>query len=179
MTSPPLPLLRFVERTRLPLDERATDAAWLDITRFLFDPDIVDLSTLHALVRNAYYCDDSQVPGSPVMRRGTRHGPYRIDCFDTDSFELSDRPSAEETLHRWAETSSRSPERRYPRPIHVAEQVLAAASTIFELRELPETCEHDLGRSLEDFHEFVLLNRHDGVLTVLVAATTRAPRPSA
>jgi hypothetical protein len=178
MSDEPFLLLQHVERTRMPLDEHAPDAAWLDLNRFLFDPDVTDQWTLRAMAQHAFFCDDPESRRSPGLR-GTRHGPYRIECLGPDAYDISDRLSAEETLHRWAETSSASAERRYPPAIHTAEQILAAASTIFELRELPETCAHDFGHALDDFHEFVLLNRHDGILTVLVAATTRAPRPSA
>jgi hypothetical protein len=35
-------LLRFVERSRLPRDENAAEAACLDLPCFLFDPDTTD-----------------------------------------------------------------------------------------------------------------------------------------
>jgi hypothetical protein len=178
----PFPALTFVERSRLPHDENAAEAAWLDLTRLLFDGDVTDESTLDLLVRNAYYRDDYLVPGSPLTPKGTRHGPYRLDCLDTDSFEFTDRATAEEVLHRWDEESSPSSVHHDPRLMHTAEQILAAATTIFYLGDLRETCEHESGGCLGDFHEFVVLNRHDGILTVLVASTTReseAPSDSA
>jgi hypothetical protein len=178
----PLPLLMYVGRSRLPLDESAGDEAWLDLIRFVFDPEATGRSTLDALVTNAYYRDDYLVPRSVPTPHGTRHGPYRLDCLTVESFELSDGPSAEETLSRWAEESSRATDQHHPAAIRAAEQIIAAATSIFHLKDLRETCEHEDGRLLGDFHEFVLLNRHDAILTVLVASTTleeRLPRPSA
>jgi hypothetical protein len=178
----PLPPLRYVERSRLPFDESAADQAWLDVTRFLFDRDTTDRSTLDALVTNAYYRDDYLVPGSALTPQGTRHGPYRLDCLTAEAFELTDRPSAEETLYRWADESRRATDQHYPAAIRTSERIIAATTSIFHLKDLRETCEHEYGRLLGDFHEFVLLNRHDGILTLLVASTTREerlPRPSA
>jgi hypothetical protein len=103
VVAPPFPQLRYIERSRLPLDEGAPDHAWLDLTRFLFDPDTTDQFTLDALLTNAFYRDDYLIVGSPLTPRATRHGPYRIDCLATESYELSDRPSTEETLYRWAD----------------------------------------------------------------------------
>jgi hypothetical protein len=51
-------------------------------------------------------------------------------------------------------------------------KITEAATTIFHLNVLREGCEHEDGALLGDFHEFVLLNRHDGILTVLVASAT-------
>ena len=173
MVKPPFPQVRYIERSRLPLDEAAHDEAWLDLIRFLFDPDTTDRFTLDLLLANAYYRDDYLIVGGPLTPRGTRHGPYRIDCLATESYELSDRPSAEETLYRWADESVPSIDRRYPAPIHTAAKVIETATTIFHLNVLREGCEHEDGAGLSDFHEFVLLNRHDGILTVLVASGTR------
>jgi hypothetical protein len=172
VVAPPFPQVRYLERTRLPLDEGAPDDAWLDLIRFLFDPDTTDQFTLDLLLTNAHYRDDYLIVGSPLARHGTRHGPYRIDCLATESYELSDRPSAEETLYRWAEGSARSIDQPYPAPIRTAETITEAATTIFHLNVLREGCEHEDGALLGDFHEFVLLNRHDGILTVLVASAT-------
>lgn len=182
VVTPPLPLLRYVERSRLPLDESAADEAWLDLIRYLFDPDTTDRFTLDALLTNAFCRDDYLIQRSSLTPRGTRHGPYRIDCLTTESYELTDRPSAEETLYRWADESSRRTDQHYPAPIRTAERIIEAATTIFHLKDLRETCEHEDGRFLGDFHEFVLLNRHDGILTLLVASATLGrglPIPSA
>lgn len=173
---PPFPVLTYVERFRSPHAEHSAESTWLDITRFLFDRDITDESTLDALVRHAYYRDDHLVPGSPLTPHATRHGPYRLDCLTTESFELTDRASAEETLYRWAEGSTSATDQQRLADIRTAERIITAATTIYHLKDLRETCEHEDGRLLGDFHELVLLNRHDGILAVLVASMTREGR---
>jgi hypothetical protein len=61
----------------------------------------------------------------------------------------------------------------YPAAIHAAERVLASATTTYHLKNLRMTCEHNEGGELGEFHEFILLNAHDGVFTVLVASSTK------
>jgi hypothetical protein len=165
-------VLRYIERTRTSLDEDAPEAGWLDVKRFLFDPDLTDIFTLHSLLRHPYWRDDYLVPNSPLNPHGTRHGPYLLDCLGTDSFELYDGLSAEVTLHQWVDESGLFDPGSYPPVIHSAERMLASATTIYHLKDLRTTCEHDAGGHLGEFHEFILLNAHDGVFTVLVASST-------
>lgn len=138
--------------------------------RFLFDGDITDQVTLGSLLGNAYYRRDYLDPDAPFTPRGTRHGPYRLPSLAADSFELTDRRSAEDTLSRWFEDVAEFADEQPRAAIHLAQQVIDAATTIYELRDLRDTCEHEDGRHLGAFHELVLLNRHDGILTVLVAS---------
>ncbi len=145
MVAPPFPQLSYVERSRLPLDEAAPDRAWLDLIRFLSDPDTTDQFTLARLVANAFYRDDYLILGSPLNPHGTRHGPYRLDCLTVDSFELSDRPSAEETLYRRADQSGRGVDQPYPAPIRSAEKIIEAATTIVHLNVLRDGSEHERG----------------------------------
>lgn len=62
--------------------------------------------------------------------------------------------------------------------IRTAERIITAATTIYHLKDLGATCEHEDGWLLGDFHEFVLLNSHDGILTVLVASMALEGRPA-
>ncbi|ROP27558.1 hypothetical protein [Couchioplanes caeruleus] len=123
---------------------------------------------LAALIAHELYGDDhagSDPEGSPE-----RHGPYWRERITPACYDSIDTDAAERHLRAWAEQVAPLPEHLRPVLEQQAYQRLRTADRVYKLRDLGHGAFHDWGGVHNDFHELVLIDRANRVLTLIVAA---------
>ncbi|SMF45622.1 hypothetical protein [Streptomyces sp. Amel2xC10] len=142
---------------------------WVDIKRFRFAAGAVDESgLLGAVIGHEQFRDD--YAGGGVVPDGPRHGPYWIRLITPDLYESISHEKAGQILREWADPlPDMSPEFEADLRREVFDR-LAAADGIYYLGELDDEAIHDWGRVHYEFHEFVIIDRAGGQLTLVVAA---------
>lgn len=142
---------------------------WVNIKRFRLPADAPsDLDVIAALIANIQFRDD--YAGGGVDPGGTRHGPYWTQNVTADAYRAITRDDATQTLQSWAGQHGPLPsslEDALEREVH---PTLRAANSIYELSDLGAESFHDWGGVHIDFHEFVVIDRQESSLTLLVAA---------
>ncbi|MFF7530234.1 hypothetical protein ACFZB2_14225 [Streptomyces bobili] len=142
---------------------------WVDIKQLRFSAEAVDEGRLlAALTGHEQFRDD--YAGGGVLPEGPRHGPYWLRLITPDLYEPLSHEKAARILREWA-----GPLRDLPTELEAALQRevfgrLASADSIHHLGELGEEAVHDWGRVHDCFHEFVLVDRSSGRLSLVVAA---------
>ncbi|RKT53630.1 hypothetical protein [Saccharothrix australiensis] len=140
---------------------------WVDVKRFGTSA-AADRELLRALVGDVRFRDD--YAGGGVDPAGTRHGPYWLDRVTAEAFEPVAEAEAVEVLGNWASGGGEVPadlaevlEREVFGPVR-------EATGRYRLKDLGRTAFHDWGGVHGEFHEFVLVDRAAGSLSLLVAA---------
>ncbi|MET9880380.1 hypothetical protein ABZZ36_38110 [Actinacidiphila glaucinigra] len=127
-----------------------------------------DVQLLAALIRHEQFRDD--YAGGGVLADGPRHGPYWLRLITPAVYETVSPEKGAGILRKWV-----GPREKVPADLEADLQRevfdrVAAADHIFYLGELGDKALHDWGRVHEEFHEFVLIDRSAGRITLLVAA---------
>ncbi|MGW0931153.1 hypothetical protein [Streptomyces sp. NPDC002644] len=142
---------------------------WVDIKQLRISGDPADdRSLLAALIEHEQFRDD--YAGGGVLPDGPRHGPYWLRLITPDLYESVGRQKAVQILREWVDPLQYVPtelEADLQREVFAR---LAAADVIHYLTELGDEAIHDWGRVHEYFHEFVLVDRSAGRLTLIVTA---------
>ncbi|WP_406840841.1 hypothetical protein ACICHK_39900 [Streptomyces sp. AHU1] len=123
---------------------------------------------LAALVGHEQFRDD--YAGGGVLSDGPRHGPYWLRLITPDLYEPINQEKAVQILREWVDTLWDVPtelEADLQREVFAR---LAAADGIYYFSELGDEAIHDWGRVHDYFHEFVLIDRSAGGITLIVAA---------
>ncbi|MFF9135541.1 hypothetical protein ACF1AY_35250 [Streptomyces sp. NPDC014776] len=123
---------------------------------------------LAALIGHEPFRDD--YAGGGVLPEGSRHGPYWLRLVTPDAYEAVSREKSAHILRDWVNQFGDVP---YELEADLQQEVfdrLVAADQIYYLSRLEDEAIHDWGRVHEDFHEFVLIDRSAGRITLLVAA---------
>lgn len=142
---------------------------WVDVKQLRFSAESVDDGVLlAALIGHEQFRDD--YAGGGVLPEGTRHGPYWLRLITPDLYESISQEQAVQTLRDWVDPL-------WDMPTELEEDLqrevfdrLAAADGIHHLSELGDEAIHDWGRVHDYFHEFVLIDRSAGQITLVVAA---------
>lgn len=105
-----------------------------------------------------------------MLPEGLRHGPYWLRLITPDLYEFISQETAVQILCEWVDPLgdvSTELEADLQREVFAR---LAATDGIYYLRELGDEAIHDWGRVHDYFHEFVVIDRSAGRITLIVAA---------
>jgi hypothetical protein len=142
---------------------------WVDIKHLRLVGEPVEArELLAALVGHEQFRDD--YAGGGVLAEGSRHGPYWVWLVTPDAYEAVSREKSAHVLWGWVNQFGDVPAKL---EANLREEVfdrLSQADHICYLKGLGDEAIHDWGRVHEYFHEFVLIDRSAGRITLLVAA---------
>lgn len=159
----------FINFRRYVPDPKEHGFRWVDIKQLRFSAESVDdRRLLAALIGHEQFRDD--YAGGGVLPEGLRHGPYWVRLITPDLYEPMSQERAVQILREWVDPLwdvSTELEADLQREVFAR---LAAADGIYYLSELGDDAIHDWGRVHDYFHEFVLIDRSVGRITLIVAA---------
>ncbi|WP_327373608.1 hypothetical protein OG393_06220 [Streptomyces sp. NBC_01216] len=159
----------FINFRRYSPDPKEHGFRWVDVKQLRFSAESVDdRGLLAALIGDEQFRDD--YAGGGVLPDGLRHGPYWLRLITPDLYELISQEKAVQILREWVDPLWDVPtelEADLQREVFAR---LAAADGIYYLSELGDKAVHDWGRVHDYFHEFVLITRSAGRITLIVAA---------
>ncbi|QEV18063.1 hypothetical protein [Streptomyces alboniger] len=142
---------------------------WIDTKQLRISAESMDdRGLLAALIGHDQFRDD--YAGGGVLPDGLRHGPYWLGLITPDRYEPISQEKAVQILRGWMDPLrdvSTELEADLQREVFAC---LAAADGIYYLSELGDDAIHDWGRAHDYFHEFVLIDRSAGRITLIVAA---------
>ncbi|OKJ61585.1 hypothetical protein [Streptomyces sp. CB02261] len=142
---------------------------WVDIKHLRLPGESVEArELLAALIGHEQFRDD--YAGGGVLPEGSRHGPYWLTSVTSDAYEAVSREKSAHVLWGWADQFGDVPAELEADLRQEVFDRLVVADNIYYLNELEDEAIHDWGRVHEDFHEFVLIDRSAGRITLLVAA---------
>ncbi|MCX5114834.1 hypothetical protein OOK13_41600 [Streptomyces sp. NBC_00378] len=150
-------------------DPRSHGFRWVDIKHLRLPAESVGgWELLAALIGHEQFRDD--YAGGGVLAEGSRHGPYWLRLITPDVYKAVSREESAHVLWGWVNQFGDIPAELGADLQHEVFDRLAAADHIYYLSGLGDEAIHDWGRVHEDFHEFVLIDRSAGRITLLVAA---------
>lgn len=150
-------------------DPRSHGYRWVDIKHLRIPAELGEAQELlAALIGHEQFRDD--YAGGGVLSEGSRHGPYRLSLVTPDVYETVSREKSTHILWGWVNKFGDMPGRLEADLQQEVFDRLAAAEHIYYLSGFGDEAIHDWGRVHEDFHEFVLIDRSAGRITLLVAA---------
>lgn len=159
----------FINFRRYAADPKEHGFRWVDIKQLRFPAESVDdRGLLAALIGHDQFRDD--YAGGGVLPDGLRHGPCWLRSITPDRYEPISQDKAVQILREWMDPLWDVPtelEADLQREVFAC---LAAADGIYYLSELSDDAIHDWGRVHDSFHEFVLIDRSTGRITLIVAA---------
>lgn len=123
---------------------------------------------LTALIGHEQFRDD--YAGGGVQPEGRRHGPYWLRLVTPDVYGAVSREKSAHILWEWAKQYGDVPADLKADLKQEVFDLLPAADHIYHLDGLGDEAVHDWGRVHQHFHEFVLIDRSAGRITLLVAA---------
>lgn len=144
---------------------------FFEIRRFVLPPgETSDRDVLTALIASPGYRGSFAGAGDKEL---TIHGPYRAAAIRGDSFVSVGADDAETWLRTWAEYAAPLPETVRAEVESKVYVPLKAASAVYQLPTLPADATETewrlaLGNS-SGFHEFVAIDRSQGVVTLVMA----------
>ncbi|MGW9347846.1 hypothetical protein [Nocardiopsis flavescens] len=142
---------------------------WVNAKRFrLRAPSAGDRRLLAALIGHAWFRD--AYAGGGAHADETRHGSYRLDAITPDTYERVGREEGAAVLRMWADRYGEVPDDLEADLRREVFEPLARADGVHHLVGVGEDDFHDWGGVHDEFHEFVLVDRSRGLLTLLVAA---------
>ncbi|MGW2706725.1 hypothetical protein [Streptomyces sp. NPDC001340] len=150
-------------------DPREHGFRWVDIKQLRFSAESLDdRGLLAALIGHEQFRDD--YAGGGVLPDGPRHGPYWLRLIAPDLYEAISPERAVQILREWVDPLWDPPSELEADLQREVFNRLAAADGIYYLGELGDEAIHDWGRVHDCFHEFVLIDRSAGQITLVVAA---------
>ncbi|MEU1011960.1 hypothetical protein [Streptomyces sp. NPDC005890] len=142
---------------------------WVDIKQLRFSAgSLDDRGLLAALIGHEQFRDD--YAGGGVLADGLRHGPYWRRLITPDLYEPISQEKAVQILREWVDPLWDVPTELEADLQREVFDRLAAADGIHYLGDLGDEVIHDWGRVHDCFHEFVLIDRSAGQITLVVAA---------
>ncbi|MER6441932.1 hypothetical protein ABT275_37195 [Streptomyces sp. NPDC001185] len=159
----------FINLRRYLPDPKEHGHRWVDIKQLRFAAESVnDRGLLAALIDHEQFQDD--YAGGGVLSEGLRHGPYWLRLITPDLYEPISQGKVVQILREWVDPLGDLPaglEADLQREVFAR---LASADGIYYLSGLGDEAIHDWGRVHDYFHEFVLIDRSAGRITLIVAA---------
>lgn len=150
-------------------DPRSHGHRWVDLKHLRFPPESGEArELLSALIGHEQFRDD--YAGGGVLSEGSRHGPYWLRRVTPDVYEAVSRERSAHILRGWVNQFGDVPAELEADLQQEVVDRLAAADHIYYLNGLGDEAVHDWGRVHEHFHEFVLIDRSTGRITLLVTA---------
>ncbi|SNS53215.1 hypothetical protein SAMN05216276_101139 [Streptosporangium subroseum] len=145
---------------------------WVDVKHFQVcaRPED-DEQLLTTLISHEMYRDDYLGSDSWKDTESSVHGPYRLDALSATAFEGIDQATALATIRTWAEKYRELSETVAQDLENEVHQLIRTATSCYRLKELDEAARDDrLGWILGEFHELVLIDQHEGSLSLIVAS---------
>jgi hypothetical protein len=150
-------------------DAKAPAFRWVDAKRLRLPAESIDdRQLLAALIGHEQFRDD--YAGGGVLPDGSRHGPYWLRLVTPDAYEEVGREKSGAVLREWVDQFGAVPAQLEADLRRVVFDRLAAADRVHHLSGLGDEAFHDWGGVHGEFHEFVLIDRSAGQVTLLVAA---------
>jgi hypothetical protein len=150
-------------------DSRSHGHRWVDVKQLRLPAESVGArELLAALIGHEQFRDD--YAGGGVLPDGLRHGPYWLKLVTPNVYEAVDREKSAHVLWEWANQFRDVPAELEADLRREVFDRLVTADHIYYLNGLGDEAFHDWGGVHEDFHEFVLIDRSAGRITLLVAA---------
>jgi hypothetical protein len=143
---------------------------WIDVQIFAFSAAMDDGGVVGSLIRHVRYRHGY---ANPVYRDAKIiHGPYWLKAISVESFSAVPAMAAGALIATWANYDAAVPESDYPVLDEWVYGPIREATSIYQLADLRDTAEHDWGYVVgyTGFHEFVVINRDAGRLTLIVAS---------
>lgn len=143
--------------------------AWVSIRRFrVADVEEDDRALLDALIAHPEYRDDYAGGGADPTNE--IHGPYRLGAITPETFEVSSSDEARRVIQEWADEDEPQSLQTQDRLRQIVYPLLRG--TIYRLPDLRAHAEHEWGWvvGLRGFHEFVVIDRGDRTLALVVAS---------
>lgn len=165
------PSITYVRRVFVNFQDGAYD--WIDVKEFAVSPshvapnDALALLLGHVRYRDSYVTGDSQDINSVDL-----HGPYRLAHLSPRIYEPVKAADLDGALRVFM-TRYCTEDEVIPRMARYENEVvplLEGSTDWFRLPQLPESAQHEFGWVLDDFIEFVTLDRQSGRLLLIVAA---------
>ncbi|MFJ2968684.1 hypothetical protein ACIPIC_41265 [Streptomyces collinus] len=159
----------FINFRRYVPDPKEHGFRWVDIKQLRFSAEsVADRGLLAMLIGHEQFRDD--YAGGGVLPDGTRHGPYWLRLITADLYEYIGQEKAVQILREWMDPLWDVPTELDADLQREVFARLAAADGIYYLGDLGDEAIHDWGRVHDCFHEFVLIDRSVGRITLIVAA---------
>lgn len=159
----------FVNFRHYVRDPKQHGFRWVDIKQLRFSAEpLDDGGLLAALIGHEQFRDD--YAGGGVLPDGLRHGPYWLRLITPDLYEPISQEAAVQILREWVDPLWDPPTELEADLQREVLNRLAAAEGIYYLSELGDEALHDWGGVHDCFHEFVLIDRSAGRITLVVAA---------
>lgn len=158
----------FVNFRRWVADPAEHGFRWVDIKRFRFSAGASDGELLAALIGHEQFRDD--YAGGGMLADGSRHGPYWLRLIVPELYESVGHGEAVQVLRDWVDPCWAVPaalEAELQREVFAR---LGVADGVYRLGDLGAAAFHDWGGVHGCFHEFVLVERAAGRVTLIVAA---------
>ena len=130
------------------------------------DHEVLALLTNHVRYRDSY-------AASEFEDAETIHGPYWLSAIDSGVFFPVSAANAETLIRTWSEYAAPLPDGRRKEMEHELYPRIREATSRYQLPDLRDTAEHDWGGtvgSATGFFEFVLINRDNGTVALVVAS---------
>lgn len=150
-------------------DSKSHGFRWVDVKRLRLPAESVDDGELlAALIGHEQFRDD--YAGGGVLLEGSRHGPYWLRLVTPEVYEAVSCEKTAHILWEWVNQFGDVPAELEADLQQEVFDRLSAADHIYYLSGLGDEAIHDWGRVHDCFHEFVLIDRSAGRITLLVAA---------
>ncbi|MDP9850229.1 hypothetical protein [Streptosporangium lutulentum] len=145
---------------------------WVDVKHFqVHARQEDDERLLTMLISHEMYRDDYLGSESWKDTETSVHGPYRLDALSAAAYEGIDQATASTTIGTWAGKYRELSETVAQELENEVHRLIRTATACYRLRELGEAARDDrLGWILGEFHELVLIDRHGGSLSLVVAS---------
>lgn len=151
---------------------------WVATTRFAA-PEADDLATIAALVASPGYADDYISPPGLTpdsIDEASVHGRWWLTAITVDGFTPTTADAAIERIRTWVDDQPwTDPDYRQPPDVFERLEIAFDAlrsGTIYALANPGDEHEHEYGMAVGSmgFHEFVVIDRVQRIVSVIVAA---------
>lgn len=142
---------------------------WVSVKVFTLGAEVDDQSALAAMIGHVQYLDSYAGPWDVV----DKHGPYWLHAITPQIFTVADPAEAQALIRTWAGYYVRwhdADREAMDREVYAR---LQRATVIYQLPDIRATvAQHDWGEVVggDGFHEFVIIDRDRGRLTLIVAS---------
>jgi hypothetical protein len=162
---------RLVYQDEVLINFRNHTYQWVSIKLFALPPDSDDYAALALLIHHVRYRDSYGGTGDKDM--GTIHGPYWLYAITPEMFSAVSATEVEAVIRTWAEYAAPLPDSRREEMDRELYPRIRNATSRYQLPDLRDAAEHDWGGSvgsITGFFEFVLIDRHSGIVALVVAS---------
>ena len=147
---------------------------WVDLKYFAIEGEASDGALVAALIEHEQYHDHYAGQDPTDQAHHSLHGPYRLEAITPAVFGAQSVEAARQELRTWVSSWVVIEEDGPEVEEKLATEVLPKMSgdSILRLPDLRAIAEHDWGSVVghTGFHEFVIIDRAAGMLTLLVAS---------